>query len=320
MFPVNLFLVLCSYALYQWDLFWQERHAALMLAKHYQATVQTDCWTRDGPGEIPQFRPEYFPKYGVIYSPVTAVFLEGCTIDEHAWTLVHKLRFLKFLHIEDCQIVVPTGLDFSDLTHLEFLEVKNVRLSVSEIRTLEKLPRIKALWLYDAGARDDWLLPLSRLRDLEWLWISGDITDEGVHRIAALNGLRALGLPKTQISPKACETIAAIPHLEILDLAETAISDEGIKYLRRVRSLRVLNVRGTAITDKGVQYLASLPSLEALYLDNTCVTMASLAILESMPSLNPDRVTMEGTAIDREELTRWYQTNRRRGLHNQKAH
>lgn len=193
-----------------------------------------------------------------------------------------------------------------------------MRLSVSEIRTLKELPRIKGLCFYDAGARDDWLVPLSRLRDLEWLWISGDITDEGVRRIAALNGLRALGLPKTQISPKACEIIAALPHLEILDLADTAIDDEGIKYLRRLWSLRVLNVRGTRIGDKGVEYLASLPSLEAVYLDNTRITSASLPILEKMLSLRADRVTMEGTAVDKGDLKRWYQTKQGSKVDNEK--
>lgn len=320
MLAMQLLALSGYYLFHQWQLFGQEYRAAVLLEQRYQAHVlAADFGDRpDDLGNTPRLRPDYFPKYGLLYSPITWVSLTDCNIDAHVWKLISDLRFLEFVVIQDCRNRVPGGLDFRRFSHLDYLYISNTPLSLPEIRRLAQVPKLEDLCLYDCGATDEWLIPVATCSGLVSLWISGDITDEGVRRIPALNRLRSLGLPKTRISSAACKVIATLSHLEMLDLKDTAIDDEGIKFLRGLTSLRELNVSGTAISDRGVQYLPCFPKLTAVYLDNTRITEASLPILGSIGSLNPDWVTMEGTLIDEEEETRWRETQRRRRQGNDK--
>lgn len=308
------------YVFHQWQQFGLEYRAAVLLEQRYQAHVRAAHFgdTPEDWGNTPRLRPDYFPEYGVLYSPITCVFLRDCNIDAHVWKLLSDLRFLEFVVIQDCRTRVPGGLDFRRFSRLEYLYISNTPMTLPEIRRLAQAPKLKDLCLYDCGATDEWLIALARCSGLVSLWISGDITDEGVRHISALERLRSLGLPKTRISPAACKVIATLSHLETLDLKDTAIDDEGIKFLRGLTSLRELNVSGTAISDRGVQYLPCFPKLTAVYLDSTRITKASLPILGSMGSLNPDWVTMEGTLIDEDEETRWRETQRRRRQGNDK--
>lgn len=318
MLVLKLVLTFGFYSFYQWEGLRQEYRAAVALAEEYQAGIQADWYTKDGPGDTPRWGLGYFTRYGILYSPVIGVFLQDRDIDERAWNLLKQLRFLEFLSIYDCRVRDIEGLDFSHFAHLTYLEIANVPLTLCEVQALLRIPKLKDLCLYGTGGADEWLVPISRCADLESLWISGDITDKGVHSLVALKRLCALGLPKTLISSKACEVIARLPCLETLDLAHTAVNDVGMKHLGQLESLRVLRLCDTDISDKGVEYLSSLAKLEALYLDNTRITKASLPILSTMKSLNPDRVTFGGTAIEKDAVEQWYKAERDRKQKNEK--
>lgn len=317
------FLPFGLYLYYNWELYQREYQAAIILTEEYKAFVAAvpSSWIFGYffPSSddslllpiVPSLSVEYFPEYGTLYAPIIAVELADCTVDDRVWNLLGNFPFLDDLRICNSAIRVDKGVDFSRFTRLEGLSIEDTRLTIHDIESLPRMPKLRDLCLYRAGARDDWLITISQCHNLEYLWLAGDITDKGVGYLAVLKELRDLGLPKTRISSKSCRIIAKLPKLEILDLADTAVDDEGMKYLADMQSLRELMLRGTPITDEGVERLSSLRNLEALYLDNTRVTRASLPILSFMQALRPDWVTADGTAIDQEEMERWRESQRK---------
>jgi hypothetical protein len=92
---------------------------------------------------------------------------------------------------------------------------------------------------------------------------NADVTDETLHYLEGMKGLREL------------------------DLSDTRVTDEGLKVLRQLPALRELRLRSTAVTDEG--FRASLAPMESLRKVDVKETKVKGGTLRSWKNKNPDR-------------------------------
>ena len=74
------------------------------------------------------------------------------------------------------------------------------------------------------------------------------VTDAGLHALAAWENLRSLDLTRTSISSAGLAAIVNLGKLEKLNLTETAVDDSGVAQLKSVPGLRRVWLFGTNVT------------------------------------------------------------------------
>jgi len=91
----------------------------------------------------------------------------------------------------------------------------------------------------------------------------------------------------TQITDAGLHEIAAMKNLTCLDLSETGITDAGLKELVGLQKLTTLNVNRTKISNAGLKTLAGLKNLVHLDVAFTKVTDAAVAeFCKELPKCN----------------------------------
>lgn len=76
-----------------------------------------------------------------------------------------------------------------------------------------------------------------------------DVTDDTLHNLESMDGLRELDLSDSQVTDAGLATLAKLPALETLRLARTSITDAGFKeHLASKESLKMLDLTGTTVT------------------------------------------------------------------------
>ncbi len=181
-----------------------------------------------------------------------------------------------------------------------------------------------------AAARDLTWLDKFRPDDIQLIGFRGtDASNEGLHHIARLTGLRALELDGCPVDDAGLEGFAALTNLEEIDLGglrkegpgvgergmrvlarlpklrrlglwQSKVTGSGLAELVNCRSLTHLELTGTKVGDAGLEKLAACRSLTYLRLEDTDVSDAGLTHLAKLPQLetlwlgeNPE-VTDEG--------------------------
>lgn len=146
-----------------------------------------------------------------------------------------------------------------------------------------------------------------------------DVADEDLARLAALEGLRRLGLRGTSITDAGIGALSELQKLESLDLRDTRVSGaclrwlpsaalagldltgtqcsgEDLAYLPPMPRLALLKLNSIALTDTAIESLAIYPALRHVELDRTALTDAGLQrLLERNPRLS--RVEARGTRV-----------------------
>jgi hypothetical protein len=155
----------------------------------------------------------------------------------------------------------------------------NDNLKPAPLECLGDLPRVKIVLLKETQANDENLKHLSKLTNLQWLyiWDAAAVTDEGVAHLRSLKNLKMLHLSDSQITDKSLEVLAQLPRLERLSLQFNRFSDAGVKRLATLRNLKDLWVCGkedrpNEISDASLGFLLELPNFEELGVQNTRVT------------------------------------------------
>jgi hypothetical protein len=142
-----------------------------------------------------------------------------------------------------------------------------------EVRALlTKEPGLTALDLRDSKVSDSVLADIGRLEGLEVLWIRYNqrVTDEGIHHLRDLTGLRELMLGGTKLTDAGLAALEDLTKLEVLYIWRTAVTDEGLYHLRKMKSLRILYASNTTIRGTGFSHLTEVP-LDKLWLVDTRV-------------------------------------------------
>jgi hypothetical protein len=109
------------------------------------------------------------------------------------------------------------------------------------------------------------------------------------------SALRALQLPKTELTDHGLKEIRRFASLEVLNLSRTRISDDGLVHLAGLAKLSHLSLCGMPITAIGLEYLRALPMLKSLDIKWTHVDDAAFLTLAQMPELR--HVDMRGTRV-----------------------
>ena len=102
------------------------------------------------------------------------------------------------------------------------------------------------------------------------------ITDEGLPKLAGVNGLQRLHLHKAPISDVGLERLARFPDLSGLSLGRLDVTDRGLAHLAGFKSLKRLVVEGPRIGTEGVRRIANLRQLEGLGLSGLGITDAAI--------------------------------------------
>jgi serine/threonine protein kinase/Leucine-rich repeat (LRR) protein len=135
---------------------------------------------------------------------------------------------------------------------------------------------------------DDGLANLDGLRAIDSFSMvnGGELTAEGVRRLATLKTLRSISLHGHSIGDGGLEPLAALPDLESLSLQQVQLTDAGIPKLAKCRNLRMLCVGRDRVTDAGCEAIAQLSQLESVGIGPAEVTSAGIEHLLRLPRLN----------------------------------
>ena len=145
-----------------------------------------------------------------------------------------------------------------------------------------------------------------------FLLLDGPITDQGLRRLAGLEGVFGLSLfwHVRALTPTGLSALSALPNLGMVGCQDTLCDDIAMQHLGALPSLRMLMAQGTVAGDegfaalsrsrtlehiwgrdsdnlgsRGFQALASMPTLRSVALSLAGVDHKALAALPSFPSL-----------------------------------
>jgi hypothetical protein len=168
------------------------------------------------------------------------------------------------LHLNGADLTTDEGGEVT-IVNLSHLKPRKPRKDIQPgLALLERLPHLRAVYLYNTLADDEaaeQLRSLSQLRELELGWTS--TTDKGLEQLKGLTRLEVLGLGTTNITDAGLKHLAGMTRLRILVLVDTNITDAGIADLRALSSLKELRLSGTKISRSGLAELKRrLPQCE----------------------------------------------------------
>jgi RNA polymerase sigma factor (sigma-70 family) len=174
---------------------------------------------------------------------------------------------------------------------------REVALTTVISRIVKDLPDTRALYFRNTCFNDDMLRQLTRLTNLEELYLGNSpLTDAGLAHLKAFPRLKRLALPSS--SPAVLAHVKTLNNLEWLGLTGNT-TDASLGHLAGLTSLKYLNV-GPQVTDAGLAHLAKLTNLEELDMGSSSVgssaiTDDGLKHLKDMRRLR--RLTLYGLKI-----------------------
>jgi hypothetical protein len=141
----------------------------------------------------------------------------------------------------------------------------------------------------------DDLTLLSRLPELEWLYLEGGvITEAHLRPLADLPTVRGLTLEAAHLSSSSLAPLRGHPHVRTLNLYGSTLDDDALAHLPGIPHLSSLGLRNAPISDHALVHLERCPHLNWLVLDNTRLTDSGLIHLADLPLLT---LSLGGTSI-----------------------
>lgn len=131
------------------------------------------------------------------------------------------------------------------------------------------------------------LAGLEGLSGVNFFWHISNLTPAGLAALAALPHLAMLGCEGKLCDDTAMQHIATLPGLKMLMAQGTVAGDDGFVALSRSRSLEHIWGRESHnLGDRGVAALAKVPTLKGVALSFLKVSDSALASLPEFPALN----------------------------------
>ena len=128
-----------------------------------------------------------------------------------------------------------------------------------------------------------------------------DLTDAGLARLAALDGLTRLVLSGVGVTAAGLGPLEASASLRGLDLSRTSITDHASPNLSRLVGLTELSLADTGFSDRGLSRLVGLEKLESLDLAGLPISADGLTTaLPRFPALR--HVNLSETWIVNDDL------------------
>jgi internalin A len=122
------------------------------------------------------------------------------------------------------------------LQSLRFIEAK---VTISRLKQLERLPKLKSFGFHWTELNGAHLACLRNLVNLEGLMLDhNSVTDEGLVHLAQLRQLHTLTLDNTLVTAAGLVPLKGLVNLEHLQLQNTAVTDDGLEHLQEMNKLR----------------------------------------------------------------------------------
>ncbi len=157
------------------------------------------------------------------------------------------------------------------------------------LRPLADLPGLTFLLLECNEVGPTMAAALSGMKQLRFLRLKGDLSDESVVPLSGLTGLQVLDLHGTRVTDGGLANLAGLENLEALDLADTVVLGHGLGHLAKLEKLRVLDLSNCKIAYSTLANLPPLPRLEALDLSGAMLNndeLCSVAVLPLLKTLD----------------------------------
>lgn len=158
--------------------------------------------------------------------------------------------------------------------------------SEENLRYLVKLPHVERLWLGRSFELNEasWEA-LMQLRELGYLYLHAQPTDEDMRQIAQLTNLRTLLLDGRKLSNTGLWYLEELRFLENLTIQNAAFDGDCFHYLANIRSLSSLTLQSNKLRSSDLAGLGELPQLELLYLSVESVDGAGFAEIGKLTHL-----------------------------------
>jgi serine/threonine protein kinase len=145
-----------------------------------------------------------------------------------------------------------------------------------KLATLIDAANVTELSFASPSLTDVGIAHIARFRNLTYLSLYVNVTDDALEALADLSQLKHLGLAgNSKLTDKAASRLVELSSVTSLDLGNTGFGDDGLKALAALSGLTNLDIQGTPTTDKGLTYLADR-KLSVVNVRSTQVTAAGV--------------------------------------------
>ena len=250
------------------------------------------------------------------------LMLFGDGFTDAGMATLSRVPSLRVLNVGNRNLTDDGVRHIAALPNLEILSLyNNPAITGRGLAYLRAMPRLRQLDLndragIDSALRDDDMVHVKALRNLERLDLPSTVADEGLAYVAELKGLKRLWActdGKGRLSDTGLDHISRLPELEHLSISGgEGITDKGLGYLARLPRLAKLHVMTTSdkVTGAGLAHLAGMESLTeldiSLHLRNPPLTVSGVSQLNALTSLqklNVYGVSRDDSALDLSALT-----------------
>lgn len=175
---------------------------------------------------------------------------------------------------------------------------------------LESMTRLKRLSIMD-DVTDENLAVIGRLKELEHLRVSGDVTHiskRGLNQLQGLTNLETLDVSVFWRTPPGIDEtpleLSSLKNLKTFSVSGVLLEDADLASVAGMRHLEWLTLQNCTFSDAGLCHLKDLSALKILTIGNLdCPTGAGLAWLSGLESLGD--LKLQGRITDQavEHLT-----------------
>jgi internalin A len=162
------------------------------------------------------------------------------------------------------------------------------------------LTGLKNLYLVHTAISAKGLQLLSNMKSLEYLYLSGELTDEGLGVVSQqFKTLKGLFIQENRLTDKGLTYLAVLSSLEVLEISSGRITNAGLANLAKLPSLRYLILEGTNFTDDAMAYLKDFSSLRILDAGAlNSLTDADMVHIANIPNLEEINLCWSGDISD----------------------
>lgn len=181
--------------------------------------------------------------------------LTGSQIDDQVADSINSLPQLQLLVLSKTRVTNTCLARLQGHPNLKTIRLSETQIDDEGIPHLKKFTNLRDISARDLNLTDRALLPLSEIRELRFLDLSGTKVGQDLSPFAKFVNLQFLDLNRTRIVPTELRHLEQTPRLLQLSLIDADIDDRAIPYLTRLRFPYGLSVKGSHISPSGLQSL-----------------------------------------------------------------
>jgi len=172
--------------------------------------------------------------------------------------------------------------DGPDMTTVVTLDGK--QFNDDALAELNVFTGMNTLWLTNTAITGTGLARI-QVKQLESLYVRGELSPEGLQALGTLTGLKKLDLGDSKLTDQGLGSIKGLSRLEEVALSDTQLTDAGLVHLAGWTSLKSLNLSGGSLTGSGLDSCKGLKNLATLRVQFSKLTDAGMVGLKNLAGL-----------------------------------